>query len=205
MAAPTPRKRKANGPASTSQPRQKKQKTNTKTKTKTKKRKTSGFRGVFWNKKKARWLAEISHQGKNKRLGRFVDEEEAARAYDAGATKLKGANATLNFPKAPRCKTCDSPALPSNYGFCALHRACSSGVGGVGGVTSPRGAHAPKELKELMLHAGARVCFRFLECESHGVVAKTAKSGGWLACAARAARLPSPWELTPQAQTLRAS
>ena len=46
------------------------------------------------------WKAQIWHDGRTHFLGSYVDEEDAARAYDAGARRLRGENAKgLNFPK----------------------------------------------------------------------------------------------------------
>lgn len=44
------------------------------------------------------WQARISHKNKTIFLGRFDDEEAAARAYDAAARELQGEFARLNFP-----------------------------------------------------------------------------------------------------------
>jgi len=48
----------------------------------------SGIKGVFWVVKIGRWQAEIMHQGKSYILGRFVDIEDAAKAYKAAAKKF---------------------------------------------------------------------------------------------------------------------
>lgn len=58
-------------------------------------RTASRFRGVVLHGKK--WRASIRHDGEIKRLGRFDNDEDAARAYDAAARELFGPNAALNF------------------------------------------------------------------------------------------------------------
>jgi len=64
----------------------------------------SHFTGVCWNKKDKKWTAAIQKDGKQKYLGSFDDEEEAAHKYDKDAAEL---GRPLNFPKAegdPRAK-----------------------------------------------------------------------------------------------------
>ena len=56
------------------------------------------FRGVRWNKKRGKWIAELKISGKVKYLGLFDDDEDAARAYDRGAREAGQTNAILNFP-----------------------------------------------------------------------------------------------------------
>lgn len=43
------------------------------------------------------WFATISLKGRNKKIGQYLTEEEAARAYDAKAKELHGDFANLNF------------------------------------------------------------------------------------------------------------
>jgi hypothetical protein len=40
---------------------------------------TSRFEGVFWHRRRRKWLAVTGHQGKTVQLGSFSDEGEAAR------------------------------------------------------------------------------------------------------------------------------
>lgn len=58
---------------------------------------TSGRKGVSWDKESGRWKASIRYQRRLITLGRFIDLDEAARAYDAKARELFGELAVLNF------------------------------------------------------------------------------------------------------------
>jgi hypothetical protein len=58
----------------------------------------SRFKGVSWHKGERRWRAAIWLDGETVMVGRFDDEEEAARAYDAKARAAFGEFARLNFP-----------------------------------------------------------------------------------------------------------
>jgi len=57
---------------------------------------TSAYVGVSKSSEAKKWSAEIKIQGKHIRLGRFDNEEEAARAYDERALAL---GKPVNFPK----------------------------------------------------------------------------------------------------------
>ncbi|OGJ58310.1 hypothetical protein A2635_05320 [Candidatus Peribacteria bacterium RIFCSPHIGHO2_01_FULL_51_9] len=48
---------------------------------------TSGFRGVTWNKRRKKWVAQIGFQMEKIYLGAFNDIEAAARAYKTAALK----------------------------------------------------------------------------------------------------------------------
>jgi hypothetical protein len=58
---------------------------------------TSGFKGVWWNKKAEKWKGQIQVDGKKIHLGLFSDPTVAARAYDEAATEHFGEFAHLNF------------------------------------------------------------------------------------------------------------
>lgn len=59
---------------------------------------TSEFKGVSRHSKNPVWVAHITFRGKNRYLGSFQVESDAARAYDAAAAEAFGEFAHLNFP-----------------------------------------------------------------------------------------------------------
>lgn len=61
---------------------------------------TSQYRGVYREVRygKVRYCAELRHNGTKVFLGRFADEQEAARVRDAKARELFGEFVGLNFP-----------------------------------------------------------------------------------------------------------
>ncbi|MHB8118630.1 MAG: HNH endonuclease [Methanothrix sp.] len=61
-------------------------------------KKTSRFKGVSWYKNYSKWEVQIRVGGQKKKIGYFVDEEEAARAYDEAAKRAFPTFAVLNFP-----------------------------------------------------------------------------------------------------------
>ena len=58
---------------------------------------SSRFKGVHWAKHVGKWLAQIACDRKRFYLGLFIEEEDAARAYDQKAKELHGEFAKLNF------------------------------------------------------------------------------------------------------------
>jgi hypothetical protein len=61
---------------------------------------SSRYKGVTWDKNRSRWTVGVKIAGRRLNLGRFDDEEEAARAYDAAAREHYGEFARLNFENA---------------------------------------------------------------------------------------------------------
>jgi hypothetical protein len=61
---------------------------------------SSQYKGVCWHKKALKWMAYIKINHKMKYLGLFVDEIEAAKAYDEAAKQIFGTFAYLNFQEA---------------------------------------------------------------------------------------------------------
>lgn len=58
---------------------------------------TSQFKGVSWYPAKEKWVAKIGTKTGQLHLGYYIDEEEAARAYDAAAIHYFGEFASTNF------------------------------------------------------------------------------------------------------------
>ena len=55
---------------------------------------TSRYNGVSsWHRGKHRWRATIKHEGRNQHVGYFDEEQDAARAFDEAALRLRGAEA----------------------------------------------------------------------------------------------------------------
>jgi hypothetical protein len=62
--------------------------------------------GVSWDSRRKRWTAHVRVDGgdgkrKTRCLGSFVDEVDAAMAYDQAAREHHGNKARLNFPDRP--------------------------------------------------------------------------------------------------------
>ena len=60
---------------------------------------SSRYKGVCWAKTKNKWEVKITVNYKTIHLGRYFDEEEAARTYDQAAKEHFGEFARLNFPE----------------------------------------------------------------------------------------------------------
>jgi AP2 domain/HNH endonuclease len=58
----------------------------------------SKYKGVRYEKRTKKWIAEVTHKGKKHYLGSFDNEIAAAQAYDRKAAELFGPYARLNFP-----------------------------------------------------------------------------------------------------------
>jgi hypothetical protein len=63
----------------------------------TKKKGTSRFKGVFWSTRDEKWLVRLRFNGRRITIGKFDDEEEAARAYDRAVEHYLGPDAFQNF------------------------------------------------------------------------------------------------------------
>ena len=63
-------------------------------------RSSVGYRGVYFDRSKQKWRAEIGNRdrGTRRRLGNFTCPKDAAQAYDEAAKELYGDAAVLNFP-----------------------------------------------------------------------------------------------------------
>lgn len=59
---------------------------------------SSKYKGVSWYKRDNKWRANIC-VGKDVYLGSFINETDAAKAYDRAALKYFGEFACLNFPE----------------------------------------------------------------------------------------------------------
>lgn len=62
---------------------------------------SSQYRGVCWHKRERKWFSRIHDQGRQRSIGLYDDERDAARARDAAAVALHGEFAYLNLPPKP--------------------------------------------------------------------------------------------------------
>jgi len=51
---------------------------------------TSKYKGVSWNKNESKWKVSIAIDGKQRHLGTFADEVDAAKAYEDVAKEIHG-------------------------------------------------------------------------------------------------------------------
>lgn len=61
---------------------------------------SSAYKGVSWFKRYKKWQVIITVNGRNKSLGYFIHEIEAAKAYDEAAIREFGEFARPNFPES---------------------------------------------------------------------------------------------------------
>jgi HNH endonuclease/AP2 domain len=69
---------------------------NSRNQRKCKKKTTSKYKGVSKGKGRKKWLVAITYQGETCKLGTYLDEKEAALAYNEAASRLHGEFAALN-------------------------------------------------------------------------------------------------------------
>lgn len=58
---------------------------------------SSEYKGVTWDKSRNKWIVHIHKQDKQVYLGRYFDEEIAAKVYDDAAREYFGEHANTNF------------------------------------------------------------------------------------------------------------
>lgn len=51
---------------------------------------TSGYNGVYWNRKNAKWVAQITFRGKTHYLGGYLNIEDAVRARKEAEKRMYG-------------------------------------------------------------------------------------------------------------------
>ncbi|NLB79300.1 MAG: Fis family transcriptional regulator [Clostridiaceae bacterium] len=68
---------------------------------------STGYKGVYFDKQRKKYVAEIMCGGRKHHLGRFDTAKKAAIAYNRKAVKLFGEYAFLNA----RCRYTPSPAF----------------------------------------------------------------------------------------------
>ena len=85
--------------------------------------KSSVYKGVSWHKHSQKWYAYIQAGGKMRGLGYFDCQEDAARAYDAEARKVRGGAPAPVLARPPplacRCACCTR-----GPGLLQVHQGC---------------------------------------------------------------------------------
>ena len=89
---------------------------------------SSKYKGVYWDKRRSKWVAGISNGGKLKYLGAFNNEGEAAEMYNAAAFELWGENCHLNVIGIDN--TTEAHVL-ERVGFCRKKMVAASAFKGI--------------------------------------------------------------------------
>lgn len=74
----------------------------------------SQYKGVSFDRKMNQWFATIWFEGRSIALGHYIEEIDAARAYDRAAVELFGEFARLNFPQELELRRQEIAAHPQN-------------------------------------------------------------------------------------------
>jgi hypothetical protein len=90
-----------------------------------KQRSSSRYHGVCWHKARSSWRVQITdpQTKRQKHIGCFASEEDAARAYDCAAVQAHGPGAKRNFPGE------DISELPETVGDKQKQRSSSGYIG----------------------------------------------------------------------------
>ena len=59
---------------------------------------SSRYTGIYFDKRKGKWLVHMGIDGRSRSFRYYTDEVEAAKAYDRVAKQYRGEFAVLNFP-----------------------------------------------------------------------------------------------------------
>lgn len=60
---------------------------------------SSRYTGIYFDKRKGKWLVHMEIDGRSRSFRYYADELEAAKAYDRVAKQYRGEFAVLNFPE----------------------------------------------------------------------------------------------------------
>jgi hypothetical protein len=118
--------------------------------------KTSAYRGVSWSRERGKWRADIKVDGRNRRLGFFVHEVEAAKAYIDAARAVWGefvraadipAGAVTGEPPRGTCPVCacswrlrKDGTLRTHHGYVGSARLHGDNCAGSGYLPADGGA-----------------------------------------------------------------